>query len=144
MKLKILAVWMLVLMYGLADPVISMGAESGNPSVRVLKQGDVVFASGGIGEDERQALAAMANDYNLKLIFASKASGAYLADISVSVVSTKGTKILDAVSDGPWFFAKLPAGRYKITAVAEGRSVVQQAVIGSERQTQLHFYWPAQ
>jgi hypothetical protein len=142
MKGKILAPWILIL--GLASPLLAGAADSDTTLVQPRSEGGVTYISGGVGEDEREALAATANEYDLKIVFADTGSGAYLADVRVSIVNMKGKKILEAVSDGPWFFVNLPTGRYKITAMAGGRSSVQQTTVSGGRLTQLHFYLRAE
>lgn len=141
MKLKNLAHWILVL--GLSGPLLSGAADFdlGAPVPQPVTEGGVTYVSGGSGMEERQALDEVAGNYNLKLVFAEKGSGAYLADVKLLIMNMKGQKILETVSDGPWFFVKLAPGRYKITAEVEGQSLVQQAKVGGGRLTQLHFYW---
>lgn len=139
MKLKNLAHWILIL--GLSGPLLAGADDSSAPTLQPVTEGGITYVSGGIGLEEIQALNEGTGDYNLKLVFAEKGSGAYIADVKLSIMNMKGQKILEAVSDGPWFFVKLAPGRYKISAEAEGQSQVQQARVGGGRQTQLHFYW---
>jgi hypothetical protein len=135
MKLKKLTHWILVL--GLSGPLLAGAADSNQP----VTEDGITHVSGGFGLEERQALSDVSGDYSLKLVFAAKGSGAYVADVKLSITDMKGQKILETVSNGPWFFAKLAPGRYKITAEAAGQSQVQQVTVGGGRQAQLHFYW---
>jgi hypothetical protein len=139
MKFKIPAHWLLVV--SLAGPLVVGAADLSTPTLQPLTEGGITYVSGGFGIDERQDLDAVAKDYNLKLVFAVKGSGAFLADVKVSIAGMKGQKILDAVSNGPWFMVKLPAGHYKITAAVDGKSLVHTVTVIGGRHTQLHFYW---
>lgn len=139
MKFNILTHGLLIA--GLAGPLAAGAADSSLPTIHPMTEGNITYVSGGFGIDERDALAAVAKDYNLKLVFAEQGTGAYLADVKVSIVGTKGQKVLDAVSNGPWFMARLPAGHYKITAAVEGKSLVRKAAVTHGRHTQLDFYW---
>ena len=139
MKLKNLAHWILV--FGLSGPLFAGAADSSAPILQPVTEGGITYVSGGNGMEERQALNEIAGDYNLKLVFAEKDSGAYHSDVKLLIMNMKGQKILEAVSDGPWFFVKLTPGRYKITAEVKEQSLVQQATVGGGRLTQLHFYW---
>jgi hypothetical protein len=141
MKFKILTHGLLIV--GLAGPLVAGAADLIMPTLHPHSEGSITYVSGGFGIDERQAMDAVAKDYNLKLIFAEKGSGAYLADAKVSIVGMKGQKILDAVSNGPWFMARLPAGHYTITAAIEGKSLVRKATVTGGRHSQVRFYWPA-
>lgn len=100
----------------------------------------ITYLSGGIGVDERDALRARAIDYNLRLSFAEK-TGHYLSDVEVVIRDATGTTVLEAVSQGPWFFVKLPVGRYTVMATAIGKTYQQGASVRAAGQTQLNFYW---
>lgn len=104
---------------------------------------DVPYVSGGLGLGSRQEMNEKAGDYSLKLVFAEKGTGAYLADVRVAIVDRKGAPVLDAISEGPWFLAKLKPGRYKVTAESDGVSQVRHVNVSGKRLAQLYFYWPA-
>lgn len=99
------------------------------------------YVSGGIGEDEQQALQAEAANYNLRLSFAEKGSGAYLSDVKVTIRNAADATILAAVSEGPWFFAKLLPGRYRITVEADGQPQTRTVILTPGQAMKLHFYW---
>jgi len=103
----------------------------------------ISYVSGGIGEDERAALARVADLYNLKLEFASQQEGAYLADIKVVIRDAQGKMVLEALSDGPWFMAKLPPGEYQIEASERARPIQKSATVSGQKATRLVFLWPA-
>ena len=103
----------------------------------------IPYISGGIGEDERTALNAAAADYNLKLVFADKGGGHLLSDIKVSITGAKGASVLEAVSDGPWFFAKLPPGAYKVSATAGDQNQTHSVSVGKKRQSRVAFSFQA-
>jgi hypothetical protein len=96
--------------------------------------------SGGVGKDEREQLEAAAKDYNLKLIFA-QSSGAFVADIQVTITDAAGSTVVDATSNGPLFFAKLPAGDYRIEATYAGIAKNSSATVPGNGQSVLDFRW---
>jgi len=101
----------------------------------------ILYMSGGIGVDEREAFAAMGKDYSLKLMFALK-SKEYLSDIKVEISDRIGKKVLDAVAEGPWFFTNLPPGNYTVTVTMMGKAQQNGVNIGKgKKQTTLRFYW---
>lgn len=102
----------------------------------------VAFVSGGVGEDELNALAAVAAKYSLKLVFAEKEGGAFLSDVQVSIEDAKGRRLIDATSEGPWFLADLKPGRYRLTASALGAEKKQPIAIRPGRQTRLVLHFP--
>lgn len=102
--------------------------------------GGIAYASGGVSEEGRENLNAIAKDFNLKLILATK-SGAYLSDVGVVVSDDRGQRILDAKSEGPWFYARLPNGRYSIEASANGTVVRKVVSVGARQLSQVDFRW---
>lgn len=135
------AIWSALILAGAL--IVPCTAFSADPAAFTPYQNDagIAYMSGGVGLDEREAIHGLAMNYNLRLVFADR-DGAYFSDVKVDIRDSSGREILSAVSNGPWFFAKLPSGRYKITAEAGGRiSKTQSAVIGRERQKVLRFYW---
>ena len=138
--MRLRATWKAFILAGaLVAPCLAFSAESGAITPYQTDAG-IAYVSGGVGADEREAMHGLARNYNLRLVFAGK-EGAYLSDVKVDIRNAAGREILSAVSNGPWFFAQLPNGRYKIKAEAKGKSTSQSAVIGRERRTELKFYW---
>ena len=101
---------------------------------------DTPYVSGGVGEGERQLLNSMSKRFNLKLVFANK-SGHFLSDVRVLIEDRSRNTVLEAVSDGPLFYAELPPGRYTVVAEGFGRSMTRTVQVPPGRQTQLDFYW---
>lgn len=109
------------------------------------KQGEVVVLHGGVGEEDRAAMEQKAADYNLRLTFARKGSGAYLSDVRVAIRNAQGTTLLDTVSAGPWLFARLPQGDFTVSATEDGRTLTQSVSIkgASRREWVFRFDGPA-
>ena len=105
-------------------------------------QGEITYQSGSVGLDAQQQLDAYSKNYNLKLVFAGK-NGEYLSDIKVGISDRTGKKVLEAVSNGPWFFCKLAPGKYTVTvATMMGKEKRNMANIGKgQKQSTLYFYW---
>ena len=101
----------------------------------------VPYTSGGFGLDERERLEAESHQYNLRLIFAMREDTPYLADVEVVIHDAAGKKILAAVDTGPWFFAKLPAGSYRVSATSFGKTLTQRVQVPESGQARAGFYW---
>jgi hypothetical protein len=96
--------------------VLAAAAVQAQPAVpQVQEQNGIQYASGGVGEGEREALETLGPQFNLKLVFAGP-EGVYLSNIPVVIRDSRGGVVLDTASNGPWFFASLPAGRYTLVA----------------------------
>lgn len=100
----------------------------------------IPYMSGGIGLDEREALSARCRDYSLKLIFAVQ-GGEFLADVEVRISDSTGKKVLDGVSEGPWFYTNIPSGNYTVSATLTGKPQQQAVSIDKKGQKTLRFYW---
>jgi hypothetical protein len=80
-------------------------------------EGAVKFITGGASDEAIAALNQQAAAYSLKLLFAAKGSGAYLADVQVTVHALPSRDVvLETRTEGPLLLAALPAGRYQLTA----------------------------
>ena len=102
----------------------------------------VSFLTGGVGEEEWTAMQERANDYNLRLLFAQKTTGAYLAGVKVTVENEKGQRILDANDCGPRFFTNLPAGQYRLMVEYAGEQQKRMVSVAKAYATNLYFYFP--
>ncbi len=99
------------------------------------------YMSGGVSSEERESMQARARDYNLRLTFAAK-SGAYVAGATLLIRDNKGNEIINAVTNGPWFFIDLPPGNYSVTATFERQSREIKNIRLSKGQTvRRNFYW---
>lgn len=100
------------------------------------------FISGGVGKDEAELADAISRyGYNVQLVFAEQ-SGAFLADVNLHITDAAGATVLDTVSEGPMFLARLPPGQYRVAAQANGqvRTATVDASGGAKRTT---LVWPA-
>jgi hypothetical protein len=100
----------------------------------------IPYVSGGFGMEERKNLRAMSKDDNLELSFALQNKN-YLGGAEVLIKDHNGKEVIETVSDGPLFFAKLPEGMYTVEATAMGQTLEQVAHVPSKGQAQLHFAW---
>lgn len=111
------------------------------PTPRPRTEGSVKYVSGGVGVDEVQALRSIQHEYNLRLLFLVQGSGEFLADVKVKILDAKGKVVLDAVSDGPRFLAKLVPGTYRIIAESEGKQIVKSVKILPKSSASQSFAW---
>jgi len=95
-------------------------------------QGDfgLQWACGGVGADERRALADLGRDAGLELVMVTAKRGGYVAGAEVSLRGTtsKGAQ-LSGVADGPICLFKLPPGTYRIEALLDGTRREANAIV---------------
>lgn len=123
-----------------ASPVFANSLTNSVAQPEVQTFNGIPYMSGGFGLEERAKLRAIGETDNLELSFALTNKD-YLSGAGVLIKDDQGKEILKAVSDGPLFFTKLPAGKYTIEATAEGRTEEQVVQVPAKGQTQAHFAW---
>jgi hypothetical protein len=101
----------------------------------------VVFTTGGIGEEQQEGLRAIANQYNLKMAFASKGGGLIGSDVKIKVRNSKGNTVLETTSTAPCLFAKLPPGNYRVIADYQGKTQDKTIRAGSPKNPGTSFLW---
>jgi len=111
----------------------------------VQTQGEVTYVSGGVGHDQTQAFEAAARQYPLDLEFAIKhrPHAEFTANVHVIITDAQGTRVLDTHSDGPFLLAKLPAGRYTVTAEQQHQTLTRTVHVASHKSAHVMFLWAA-
>ncbi len=127
-----------------AAPAMSMGdyaAMSRLPPEQ--KQGDVTYLSGGIGQDEAAAMKREESRFPLTLEFIkhAKPGAEYLAGVNVTIKDRQGKRVLGTVADGPFLLAKLPDGKYTVTADDNGQTKHRDIVVAERKQEHVVFEW---
>jgi hypothetical protein len=115
--------------------------DSASGGLEAQRQGDITFISGGVGDEDRATLRQVSRDYNLHLQFAVQGSGEYLAEVNVTLTDDKGKTLLDTISDGPLFFARVPPGRYKLTVAEGGKGQTRDLNVPATGTVSESFYW---
>jgi hypothetical protein len=104
----------------------------------VQYQGDIIYITGGIGEEEHAALERVVSDYNLHVIN-SMSDGTFTGYTQLVIYDNKGNQLL-ASEAGPLFYANLPVGKYTISAENEGIRQKKQVKI-SNAPSNVYFVW---
>lgn len=93
------------------------------------------YLCGGVGDESMQALRAERSASNLSLLFVAN-SGAYLADVAVTISGNGLSEPVRFTADGPTCLLKLPQGKYRIVASLGGDEQAQNVVVSrGARQT---------
>lgn len=103
--------------------------------------GGVPYISGGIGVSGREEMQEVKSRFNLRLLFAVAGSGSYLADVRVRIDDAAGPTLLEAVSQGPWFYASLAPGRYVLRVDNAGQVQTRDIAIPATGAVEQSFYW---
>lgn len=105
-------------------------------------EGMVTYVSGGIGKPESDAMKAEAKHYPLSMVFSGNKDNEYLANVRVTIRDHTGKDVLSTTSEGPIMLVKLPTGKYRITAEADGKTLHRTVTIARTGEKQLSLHWP--
>ena len=130
------SIFFLLVFVSFSGPVCNALAQG----IEAKNYGGIAYMSGGIGLDEREQMVKMEQSYNLKLIFAVQ-QGNFLTGVHVTITDSSGKTLLNAVSDGPWFYAALPAGTYTVAATNQGQTISKAARVVASGRTPVSFVW---
>ncbi len=112
---------------------------SAQSTERILTRDGIKYVSGGIGVSSQQRLKALEPQFNLKLVF-TLTEGQYLADVRVALRDKTGKLLLEHVTDGPIFMARVPAGSYTVSATYGG-STQSRSIYVAETLRTAYFRW---
>lgn len=125
----------------LAAVILALAAAVQAAPENVISRNGVSYVSGGIGADSQQRLKALEAEFNLKLVF-TLVEGNYVSDVNVAIKDAKGKTLIEHVADGPFLLARLPAGKYTVSAIYEGKTQARRiSVKGGRLQTE-YLRWP--
>jgi hypothetical protein len=122
---------------------IALAASLTAPVAAQRPPGEVIVRTGGVGVEERAALEAERARYNLRLAFA-ESDGVYVAEVHVRLTRHDGRMVYEGDSEGPFLFAHLPPGRYRLEAEYGGMTQVRTLNVGTaQAQPLVYLHWPA-
>ena len=129
------------LFFAATGPVFAGSSmELADSQFQVKTANAISYVSGGFGVDEREDLRAISKGDNLELSFALQ-NKEYLGGANVIIKDSRGRDVLQAVSDGPLFFAQLPEGTYTIEATTTGKTLKQVVHVPAKGQARAYFAW---
>lgn len=100
--------------------------------------GGVEAVCTGVGLDAREDPAWSA--YPLKVEFVGR-GGQYLGDVRLTLSMASGA-LASVTCSGPWLLFRLPAGKYRLDADIEGRTVSSSAIVSASGQSRVILRYP--
>lgn len=119
-------------------------ADEELPPVVVKKQSGFNYASGGVGELGRKAMAKIANKFPMQLVFTAEGQSDDLTGVKVTVRDTRGKTQIQAVSEGPYFYFTPDSGRWTMEAEYNGETLSKTVDLIGRRYILLEFHFKAQ
>ncbi|MDX1376181.1 MAG: carboxypeptidase regulatory-like domain-containing protein [Burkholderiales bacterium] len=85
-------------------------------------QNGIAYLAGGVGIEARRYMEDAAREYNLRLSFAAEQDRHYVPDVGVTVYAPDGERLLVVADAGPLFYARMPAGTYRVEVNYRGET----------------------
>lgn len=118
----------ILMLFAAAFPAVACGQN-----LAMRESDGLQWVCGGVGADERRALAALNAQANLSLVFVTVKRGGYLADVELSLfdANAKPARFTTA-TDGPMCLLRLPPGKYRLEASFAGTKRSSAATISAD------------
>jgi hypothetical protein len=115
------------------------------PLPEVQTSGDVQYVTGGVPFEQLPAFREARRDYplNIEIYEREGNKDGFTADADVQVVNAKsGDVVLETKTQGPYLWAKVPPGQYKVTATLNGKVKETRVAVNSSRPTRAVVVFP--
>jgi hypothetical protein len=121
-------------------------AEPDMSAVTPVTVGEVTYLSGGIGRAESVAMRQNAKNYPLEIVFVEKAGTLeeYLSEVTLQIQDVNKNNMLEIATEGPYFLANLPQGKYFVSAEYKGEVKTQWVNVSKKKHAKLVFWWRTQ
>ena len=116
-----------------------------NPSLPPVKtQGQTQFLSGGIGQDESEAIFRARSSWPLMLELTQTAGSKaeYISDVQITIKDELRNTVLDTNAEGPYLLVKLPTGKYSLDATHNSVTLHRNLNIQKGSGKKITLVWP--
>jgi hypothetical protein len=102
------------------------------------------YVTGGAVYEELPSFQRARSEYplNIEIYEKAGAKNQFTADAQVKLIDRNGKVVLDAQADGPYLWAKVPPGQYKVQTTLNGTMKEQRVSVASSRPTRAIFVFP--
>lgn len=103
----------------------------------------ISYISGGVGEEESQAILAEAKQWPLLLELSQleNGRGVWIFGAKIKILNTQNQVIFNAQADGPYMLINLAAGQYQISATYQGVVQNKSVLIQTSAPQKLAIFW---
>lgn len=103
----------------------------------------ISYVSGGVGEEESQAILGEAKQWPLLLELSQLEGGrgVWIFGAKIQVLNAKNQSIFDAQADGPYILINLPTGDYLIEASYQGVVQKKSVSVKSAVPQKISIFW---
>ena len=103
----------------------------------------ISYISGGVGEEESQAILAEAKQWPLLLELSQLEGGrgVWIFGAKIKILNAKNQVIFDAQADGPYILINLTAGSYSVDAAYQGASQKRSITVNPAIPQKISIFW---
>ena len=103
----------------------------------------ISYISGGVGEEESQAILAEAKQWPLLLELSQieNGRGVWIFGAKIKILNAKSQAIFDAQADGPYMLVNLPAGEYLLEGVYQGLVQKKSITVKTALPQKVNLFW---
>ncbi len=105
----------------------------------IQQQGDVYYVTGGIGDEETDAMETERGDYNLQIMSADRL-GHFNGYPHIIISDMQHNELINA-DGGPLFYASLPNGKYIVEGFVGKQTQRQNITITGKKTSYIRFVW---
>lgn len=106
--------------------------------------GGASYVTGGIPYEQLPAFQAARSQYplNVEIYEKAGAKNEFTADAQVKLLDRSGNVVLDAKTEGPFLWAKVPPGQYRLQTTLNGRTQEQRVAVSNGKSTRAIVLFP--
>ena len=104
---------------------------------------EISYSSGGVGEEESQAILAEAKQWPLLLELSQleNGRGVWIFGAKIKILNSQNQVIFDAQADGPYILINLTTGQYQIEASYQGVVQKRSVNVQASASQKLAIFW---
>ncbi len=119
----------------------ALAATAGLPAYANPPTHAASYLNGGIGASEQEHMRHVAKDWPLHMVFSEHKNNEFVANVTLQVSDAQGKQRLQISDAGPITYARLPPGKYLVTASYKGQAEKREVTLDSKAPHDLHFHW---
>lgn len=103
----------------------------------------ISYISGGVGEEESQAILSEAKQWPLLLELSQleNGRGVWIFGAKIKILNAKNQVIFDAQADGPYMLVNLPAGEYLLEGAYQGVIQRRSIAVKTALPQKVNLFW---
>ena len=119
----------------------ALPARAQDDLILLEKARTATFLNGGVSQEEEAYMHSIAKDWPLRMIFSERKDKEFVADVSLTVTDHRGSPVLVLQNAGPMTYARVPAGKYRISARFHGITESREVTLDGKQGKDVYFHW---